>query len=47
MMGDTQGSDGPESGSQARKDALSSAESDELGARSGARRKRKKRGSRP
>ena len=43
MMGDTQGSDGSEKHSQARRDALSSAGADELGARSGARRKRKKR----
>jgi hypothetical protein len=43
MMGDRQGSKGSSEGSQARKGHLSSAESRELGARLGARRKRKKR----
>lgn len=42
MMSDTRGSDGSETPSQARGDALSSPGSDEFGARPGARRKRKK-----
>jgi len=43
MMGDTQGSGGSVKPSQARRDDPSFDESGELGARSGARRKRKKR----
>ena len=43
MMADTQGSDGSADASQARQGALSSGEPPELGARLGARRKRKKR----
>lgn len=43
MMADTQGSDGSASDSQARQGALSSDELPELGARLGARRKKKQR----
>lgn len=42
MMDDTQGSDGFADAPQARQGALSSDELPELGARSGARRKRKR-----